>query len=502
MKTTSDFRGVNDLAARSLLAFNELCDNGKVDDESISKVAAEYRNEVESLSRREQEALAKEMIDQYFDGLKRKVDKVIKIPRVPVGQKEHGPKGFKRTPSLLTTTRSTEEIQQHIKLMKMYLLCIELIFSAELQRFSHRIFTLLKEKGLYRHQMKRYANALKDATDRLQRLSNITNRELVTEQAEMVSARKLYAADYYEDGGDFINRLSAGFHRMFEVELKRLRMDNKWIAEQMNLNYPDLMAEIFTLQALASTDIELLAHCQKNIMNFGRGKIRDKGVRGSHSEPLLNAAKALADQFVDRNVDIPSEPAMLMRKHKKEFHQRLTSPEMFDLFNGQFLALKMDFVEYYFARLRMEQEEGKVNMAAIREVWYRLGSKEKVRQMFKELKRIPMLEDEEAEALDLAKSIAMSEKKQEAMNSFRSLCVNDERILPPEEPKEVWQYRVLRIVARKSNGIIPNEILASLMQAHGTKKALMEELKKAGFELKPTLNKVRKMKASELKQIA
>ena len=113
-----------------------------------------------------------------------------------------------------------------------------------------------------------------------------------------------------------------------------------------------------------------------------------------------------------------------------------------------------------------------------------------------------MLEDEDAEALDLAKSIAMSEKKQEAMNSFRSLCVNDERILPPEEPKEVWQHRVLRTVARKSNGIIPDEILASLMQAHGTKKALMEQLKKAGFELKPTLNKIRKMKASELKQIA
>ena len=408
----------------------------------------------------------------------------------------------KTTRSMLTTTRSTEEIQQHIEKMQMYLLCVELIFSAEMQRYSHHIFTLLNEKGLYRHQTKKYANALKEATDRLQRLSNITNRELVTAQAEMVSTRKLYVKDYYEDGGDIINRLSAGFHRMFGVELKRLRMDNKWIAEQMNLKHPDLMAEIFTLQALASTDIELLAHCQKNIMNFGRGRIRDKGVRGSHSEPLLNAAKALADQFVDRRADIPVEPAMLMRKHMNEFHQRLTSTEMLDLFNGQFLALKMDFVEYYFARLRMEQEEGKVNMAAIREVWHRLGTKEKVLQLFKELKRMPMLEDEDVEALDLAKSIAMSKKKQEAMNSFRSLCVNDERILPPEEPKEVWQYRVLRTVARKSNGIIPDEILASLMQAHGTKKALMEQLKKAGFELKPTLNKVRKMKASELKQIA
>jgi len=403
---------------------------------------------------------------------------------------------------MLTTTRSKEEIQQHIEVMQMYLLCVELIFSAELQRYAHHTLKLLKEKNLYRHQMKRYANTLKDETEKLQRMCNVSNRELVTAQAGMVSAKGLYAKDYYEDGGDIINRLSAGFHRMFGVELKRLRMDNKWMAEQMNLKHPDLMAEIFTLQALASTDIELLAHCQKNIMSYGRGKIRDKGVRGSHSEPLLNAAKALADQFVSRNTDVPMEPAMMIRRHTKEFHQRLTSSDMFDFFNGQFLALKMDFVEYYLARLRMEQEDGKVNIAAIREVWYRMGSKEKVRQLFKELNRIPIPKNEDADVLDLAKSIAMSKKKQEAMNSFRSLCVNDERILPPEEPKEVWQYRVLRIVARKSNGIIPNEILASLMQAHGTKKALIEQLEKAGFELKPTLNKVRKMKASELKQIA
>ena len=502
MKTTNEFRGVNDLAARSLLAFNELCDNGKVDDESISKVAAEYRNEVESLSRREQEALTKEMIDRFFDGLKRKEDRVTSIRGVPVGQKKHGSKGFRRSPSLLTTTRSTEEIQQHIEMMQMYLLCVELIFSAELQRYAHHILKLLQEKGLYRHQMKRYANALKEATERLQRMCNVSNRELVTAQAEMVSAKGLYVKDYYEDGGDIINRLSAGFHRMFGVELKRLRLDNKWIAEQMNLKHPDLIAEIFTLQALASTDIELLEHCQKDIMNYGRGKIRDKGVRGSHSEPMLGAAKALADQFVDRNVYIPTEPAIMMRNHMKEFHQRLTSPDMLDFFNGQFLALKMDFVEYYFARLRMEQEEGRVNLAAIRDVWYRMGSKGKVKQLFKELFRMPISKEEGTDALDLARSISLSKKKQEAMNSFRSLCVNDERILPPEEPKEVWQHRVLRIVARKSNGVIPNEILASLMQAHGTKKALMEQLEKAGFELKPTLNKVRKMKASELKQIA
>ena len=57
-------------------------------------------------------------------------------------------------------------------------------------------------------------------------------------------------------------------------------------------------------------------------------------------------------------------------------------------------------------------------------------------------------------------------------------------------------------MARKSNGQLPSDVLASLVKVHGTKKAVMEQLHKAGFELKPTLDRVKKMKASELKQMA
>lgn len=504
METKNDFVKANDLATRSVRAFYELCNRGRTDDESVSKLAAEFKAEMEGLSWMEQEAAAKDMIDQFFDGLKQEVDKrtSVKADSLIVNKRKTQTAGLKYTPSMIKTLHTKEEINDRIRLMQMYLLCIELIFSAEMQRLAIHVLQLLKEKGLYRHQLKKYANKLKEVTEFLQRRSNMSNKDLVTTQAEIASYKKLWAMDYYEDGGDIINRLSVGFNRTYGMEIKRLRLDCKWMAQQMELKHPDLMSEIFTLQALAQTDIELWQHCQKHIVNYGRGKVQDRCVKGSHSEAMLHAAKSLSDQFIDRQADAPAESAALLRKHITEFHEKLTAEAMFDFFEGQFLALKMDFVEYYFARLRMDMEEGKVSIAAIRDVWFRMGSKENVRQFFKELKRMPLLKDKDADALDLAKSIAASKKKQEAMNSFRRLCVNDERILPPVEPNETWQHRVLRVVARKFKGELPNDVLASLVKAHGTKKAVVEQLQKAGFELKPTLERVKKMKASELKQIA
>ena len=455
-------------------------------------------------TKKEQDAVGEEMVARFLEGLSNQA--INETATVKTGfltkTRRHEQPGLKTTPSMLTTLHTREEINERIRLMQMYLLCMELIFSAEMQRLAIHVLNLLKEKGLYRHQLKKYANKLREVTEFLQRRSNMSNKDLVMMQAEIASLKKLYAKDFYEDGGDIVNRLSVGFNRIYGVEIKRLRLDSKWMAQQMDLKHPDLMSEIFTLQALAQTDIELWQHCQKHIIDFGRGKVQDRCVTGSHSAAMLHAAKNLSGQLVNRNAEATTESGTMLRKHIAEFHEKLTSEAIFEFFEGQFMALKMEFVEYYFARVRMDMEDGKVSIASIRDIWFRMGTKENVRQLFKELKRMPMLDDKDADAIDLAKSISLSKNKQEAMNLFRRLCVNDERILPPEEPTEKWQHRVLRVVARKFKGELPNDVIASLVKAHGTKKAVVEQLEKAGFELEPTLRRVKKMKASELKQIA
>lgn len=404
--------------------------------------------------------------------------------------------------SLLASRKSAEEIREDIHLMTTFLACSELMFADAMQRISFRILGLLKEKNLYRHELKKYANKLKEVTDTMMMRSNSTDRSITLKQCGIVSPRGLYGKDFYEEGGGILNRMSLAFHRDFELKFKRIRLDNKWIAEQMGLPHTDLIAEIFTLSALAQCDIELFDEVQKQIDGIGRGRIRSKTViKSTHGEAMRNAARNLIDRFTPRSAVMPEESVRLMRLHLKEFQQDITGQRQFEFFNGQFLALKMDFIEYYLARLRMDMQAGNVSVTHIRDVWNRMGKKECVQKFFSELKAVRIPKKADLDAMDFAKVVARSKGDQKAMNSFRRLSANGERILPPKESEDEFEMRVLRSVARKFDGQLPDDVLGSMMKAHGTKKAVMQRLMDSGPELLPTLRRVRKMKASELKHI-
>lgn len=402
---------------------------------------------------------------------------------------------------MIASVRPAEDIYEDIHVLQTFLACNELLFANEMQNLSFHILDLLKEKNLYRHELKRYANKLKEVTDTMMYRSNDTDRHVTIKQCLLITPYQSYGKDFYEEGGGLLNRMVVAFHKDFELKFKRIRLDNRWMAKEMNLKHPDLVSEIFTLMALAQTDIELFSVVQARIKGAARGRLRSKSqIKSTHSEAMLNAAKNLSEHFVSRNTVMHQDSTDLVRKHLMEFQEDIISEGQFEFFNSQFLALKMDYVEYYLARLRMHMNEGRVPVAQIRNVWHRMGKKHAVQKFFSELGAIKMPKGE-VEAWDLSKKIAVSKGDQKAMNSFRRLCVEGSKIEPDKEPDEVWQCRVLRIIARQNKGMLPNDVIHSMVLSHGTKKGVMDRLKLAGFELLPTLRKVRKMKLEELKQL-
>ena len=404
--------------------------------------------------------------------------------------------------SLLASQRPAEEIREDIGVMTTFLACSELLFADQMQRYSRHILQMLQEKNLYRHELKKYANKLREVTDAMMLRSNCTDRSITLKQCSLISPKGLYGKDFYEEGGGLLGRMSLAFHKDFEVKFKRIRMDNKWIADSMKLKHPDLLAEIFTLTSLAQCDIELFDAVQKKLDSITRGRLKSKScIKSTHSEAMRNAARNLSDRFVNRMAEMPTQQTLLMRQHIQEFQQDITGGQQFEFFNGQFLALKMEVVEYYLARLRMDMTKGRIGVEQIRDVWYRMGRKENVRKFFSELKAIPLPEDDDMDALDYSRVVAMSKGDQKAMNSFRRLSTNGERILPEEETQEQWECRVLRTVARKYRGELPDDVLRSMIRVHVTKKAVMQRLQQAGFELAPTLRRIRKMKLTEIKQL-
>lgn len=403
--------------------------------------------------------------------------------------------------SMISTMRSAEEIQEDIHVLTTFLACSELLFADEMQRHSFRILDMLKEKNLYRHELKKYANKLKEVTDNMMYRSNDTDRHVTIKQCLLTTPYHSYGKDFYEEGGGLLNRMVITFHRNFELKLKRIQMDNLWIAKEMKMKHPDLVSEIFTLSALAKKDIELFDSVQKRIEAVARGRLKSKSrIKSTHSEAMLNATMNLSDRFVNRMAVIPEEPALLMQKHLAEFYQDISGQEQFEFFNSQFMALKMEYIEYYLARLRMDMDKGRMKVAQIRDVWYRLGKKHAVKKFFTELASVK-LPKKDFDAWDVVKKISYFKGEQNAMNTFRRMCLDGTKIEPDKEPDEVWQCRVLRVIARQHGGLLPDDVIRSLMKSHITKKGVMDRLELAGFELKPTLQRIKKMKASELKQL-
>ena len=332
--------------------------------------------------------------------------------------------------SMISTLRSAEDIQEDIHVLTTFLACSELLFANEMQRYSFRILDLLKEKNLYRHELKKYANKLKEVTDTMMYRSNDTDRHVTLKQCLITTPYYSYGEDFYEEGGGLLNRMAINFHKNFEVKFKRIQMDNLWIAKEMKLQHPDLISEIFTLSALAKKDIELFDSVQKRIEAAARGRLKSKSrIKSTHSEAMLNAAMNLSDRFVSRTAIMPNEPALLMRKHLEEFYKDISGEEQFEFFNSQFMALKMDYIEYYLARLRMDITKGRLKVAQIRDVWYRLGKKHVVKQFFTELSAIK-LPKKDLDTWDVVKKISYAKGEQKAMNTFRRMCLDGTKIEP------------------------------------------------------------------------
>ncbi len=404
--------------------------------------------------------------------------------------------------SMVATQKDASEIRDMITLMNNFLMCSELIFCDLEQKYAYNIIDLLKEKGLYRHQFKKHVNKLRDVTGMLQMRIRDNDRTATFRSCRLTMPSARYAEEFHEICGGVASKLQLAFIRMFGVKLKLIRMDNREIARKMELKHPDLMSEIFTLLAIAETSIELFAFCQKQIRIAGRGRLIDHTVKSTHHESVRNAVRALMDQFVSRSAIMPETETLRARDHVREFQEELVKDGMFEMYNSQYMAVRIEYIEFYIASARMELESGTVGRGLIREVWHRLGTRQAAKSFFGQLSRIPVSFDEDTNAKDVASAISSWNGKAKTLDLFRRLCAEGNYAEKPKESEEEFQYRVLRTVARMHKGILPNDVLASLVRTHGTKKAVVEQLQKAGFELKPTLEKVRKMKASELKQIA
>lgn len=397
------------------------------------------------------------------------------------------------------TERQAEELKQQVKFLQNFLLYWDMVLCVEIQRLTFGVLEHLKGNGLYKHELKKFSNKLSDEARKLQMRIKDNDKILVLKWCRRIDTRCIYAEGFYDDGGSVVSKLVLAYKDRFKKLWEVVRLDCRNATRYMKTDHPDIVSVLMEIEALTNTGIELFDVCVKKMKQMVLGHGKSSIIKSTHHESMRNAAHNLLRKFVKGEAEMPETELKYARMHLASMQEHMVDEGSGDFFQKQFDSLGCDFTLYMLASIRMGIENGDVGVGAIRNVYDRLGSKKKVRKFFGQLRHVPVPQDC-CDAFDLADAIVEYGGSRSEIDRFRKMCEGNE-FHKSEEPDEIQEARIIRQQARRNNGMLPDGILRVMIGYYKTKTALIDHLESIGYEVRPTLKRIRKMKMADLKQL-
>lgn len=397
------------------------------------------------------------------------------------------------------TERQAEELKQQVKFLQNFLLYWDMVLCVEIQRLAYGVLDRLTESGLYKHELKKFANKLVDEARKLQMRIKDNDRILVLKWCRRIDSRCIYAGGFFDDGGSVVSKLVLAYKEKFKRQWETVRLDCRNVAKHSNTSHQQIVSVLFEIEALTNTGIELFDVCVKKMKQMVMGHGKSSIIKSTHHESMRNATHGLLRKFTTGELEMPDVEFKYAKEHLAALQHMMVNEGTGDFFQSQFDSLGSDFVLYMLASMRLGIENGHVGVGAIRNVYDRLGTKKKVRKFFGQLKHVPVPEDC-SDIFDMSDAIVEYGGSRSEIDRFRKMC-EENGFYESDEPDEIREARIIRQQARKNKGMLPDDILRVMIGYYKTKTALIDHLEFIGYEVKPTLKRVKKMKISELKQL-
>lgn len=398
------------------------------------------------------------------------------------------------------TPQQAEEIRAKVKFLQNFLLYYDMILCSEIQRYAYEVKSALEKKGMYRHELKRFVNSLLDEARKLQIRVKDNDRIIVLKWCSRTDPKCVFAKRYQESGASIAIRFVLAFQEEFQKEWAVVEYDCLTVAKRASAGHADIVCDLLKLEALANTGIELFDTCVKKMKALVAGHGTSSITKSMHHESMRCAVWNLLRKLgVNLNVATDTEREY-SRKHLAAMQTKMAVIGMGDFFQHEFDKLSEEFADYMVASIYMDMRNGKVGMGEKRFVLEKLGTKHRAKKFFGQLAAIPLYDEEDMDVIDVMECISSHNGNHKEIDRFRKFCINGTKFeLPESEDKQ--EQRMLRILARRNNYMLPDDILRVMIMKHKTKKALVDRLSASGFELAPTLRRVRKMKLTEIKQL-
>ena len=401
----------------------------------------------------------------------------------------------------LKTEEDLQKRKMRVLFWKNFHQYFNIILHSELQRLAYSVKDDLKDAGLYKQEVKKKVNVLIEKAKELQISCKDNDKRATVGWCKMAGINEKLAERFYKDGATIGWRFVKAFNKKFKTKLDILKLDCMQIAKSRGCSPSYVGKNLYLLIALADTCIELEDICTKYIKREKCEYLRIDYIPHGRVVEIKKAAATVVEKIAKKNGTIPDEEVLRARKNLADFQKTLAEEGSGDFFQVEFNEQKKEFINYTLAIMRMEMENGGLTRESMETLLARMQRKEDVRKIIKQLKSVRLPEDPEFNIMDVARSVANHNFKTPMMDKYREMCYEGKFYEPTKEELDKEGDRILRTVARKHGGLLPDDVLRVVTYHHKTKKSLLEHLKRIGPEVAPTLRKVKKLKVSELKQI-
>lgn len=378
-------------------------------------------------------------------------------------------------------------------IMNGHLLMMEIMMSNVTQLWITRSVSMLEERGMMRHTIKKRANELTRVSSDLIGRCNAHDRIQVEQFAAHIFPPLV--EQYINDGGTVTQGLQSAFMKRFRNELDIIFLSTKNAVDKARIPHSEIVSSVEMVALMAHTGIEIYNFiCRKvDALMAGIGSV--KRIKSRHNEQILAAANEILRSLGCDKANLPEKEGADVRLLARSFHQELTDKSMIDTVNAGITAMQMNFIEYVIASIRLDMEKGSVGFSSLHTLLLRLGNKRNVRELLKEIGSIP-LPGKGEDIFDFMENLPDSVPGSR-LAEFRRLCLDDHIMTEPETEEQKELRTLRRFVYRHEEGLdLP--CLRWLYWRFGTKKAVSDYLGKGGETMDRTVRRMKHIRCAEL----
>lgn len=273
------------------------------------------------------------------------------------------------------------------------LVFVEVAIIGEYGRFVHRAMQSARGSKLYRQELKRTLNCMKELSGKLtMRCRQVDYEALLAHVVEIMPA---YRSAYIAEGGGSVDRLQGNWRKYGIGQLlDRLYEQTLTLCRLAKAREEELTAAVYVVNALATTGVEAYNVVAKQQDELLAGDIIVHRNESGHNRRMALLSHRAMELLMDGDVNVISRFGMASQQARdtiEELHRKISGTEFAQVCNQSLQAASMEFTEYALAHLRVDMELGKVPAEVRGQIGRRLeGGVGDADRLMDELRRVPL----------------------------------------------------------------------------------------------------------------